>query len=255
MSRVLRLLVAYDGTRFCGWQRQENGPTIQAAIEDALRPFSGREVDGRVVAPTVFGAGRTDSGVHALGQVASVEIGTAHPVDVIRRALNVQLDRDIRVLQVTDAPEGFNARFDATGKTYRYRIATAEVVSPFTHRYVWHLPQPLDVDAMQAVTAGLLGRHDFSAFMSSGSDVTDAVRTLDRADLRVYDDELVFEVHGDGFLRHMVRAIVGTLVEVGTGRRDPATVRALVDSRDRSRAGETAPAQGLILVSVDYPSP
>src|SRR6187401_1663404 len=161
--RVLRLLVAYDGTRFCGWQRQENGPTIQAAIEDALLPFSDR--------PTVFGAGRTDSGVHALGQVASVQIGTDHSVDVIRRALNVTLDRDIRVLEVTDAAATFNARFDAIGKTYRYRIVTAELVSPFAHRYVWHLPQPLDVEAMQAATSALLGRHDFSTFMSTGSDV------------------------------------------------------------------------------------
>ena len=252
-SRVLRLVVAYDGSRFCGWQRQENGPTIQAAIEDALLPFSDREIDGRILPPTVFGAGRTDAGVHALGQVASVQIGTHHPVEAIQRALNVTLDRDIRVLQVTDAPDAFNARFDATGKTYRYRIATGEVVSPFAHRYVWHQPQPLDVEAMQSATPALLGRHDFSAFMSSGSDVTDTVRTLDRADLFVNGDELVFEVHGDGFLRHMVRAIVGTLVDVGTGRRDAGTVRALVDSRDRGHAGDTAPAQGLTLVSVDYP--
>ena len=247
MSRVLRLLVAYDGTRFCGWQRQENGPTIQAAIEDALRPFAER--------PTVFGAGRTDSGVHALGQVASVQIGTDHSTDIIRRALNVSLDRDIRVLEVAEAPEGFNARFDAIGKTYRYRIATGEIVSPFAHRYAWHLPQPLDVKAMHAATSALLGRHDFSAFMSSGSDVIDTVRTLDRADLRADDDELIFEVHGDGFLRHMVRAIVGTLVDVGAGRRDPATMHGLVDARDRAHAGDTAPAQGLTLVSVDYPSP
>lgn len=253
MSRVLRLLVAYDGSRYCGWQRQENGPTIQAALEDALLPFSDRKVDDRVVPPVVFGAGRTDAGVHALGQVASVEIGTSHPVEVIRRAVNVQLDRDIRVIDVSDAPEGFNARFDATGKTYRYRIATSEVVSPFAHRYVWHHPQPLDVAAMQAAAPALLGTHDFSAFMSSGSDVIDPVRTLDRAELLVSGDELVFEVHADGFLRHMVRAIVGTLADVGTGRRAPASLGDLVDSRDRGSAGDTAPAQGLVLVSVDYP--
>ena len=229
--RVLRLLVAYDGTRFCGWQRQENGPTIQAAIEDALLPFSDRTIGGQVVPPTVFGAGRTDAGVHALGQVASVQIGTQHPVESIRRALNVQLDRDIRVLEVTDAREGFNARFDAVGKTYRYRIATSEVVSPFAHRYVWHQPQPLDVKAMQAATPALVGRHDFSAFMSSGSDVLDTFRTVDRADLTVSGDELVFEVHGDGFLRHMVRAIVGTLVDIGTGRRDPGSVLPCYDGR------------------------
>lgn len=250
--RVLRLLVAYDGTRFCGWQRQDNGPTIQAAIEDALLPFSARREGDEVVPPTVFGAGRTDAGVHALGQVASVQVETPHPVDVLRRAINVKLDRDIRVLEVADAPEGFNARFDAIGKTYRYRMATGQVVSPFAHRYVWHQPQPLDVDAMQQAAAGLLGRHDFSVFMSAGSDVLDTVRTVDRAELVQRGDELVFEIHGDGFLRHMVRAIVGTLVDVGTGRRAPASIAELIASRDRGGAGDTAPAQGLTLVSVDY---
>lgn len=250
--RVLRLLVAYDGTRFCGWQRQDNGPTIQAAIEDALLPFSARREGDEVVPPTVFGAGRTDAGVHALGQVASVQVETPHPVDVLRRAINVKLDRDIRVLEVADAPEGFNARFDAIGKTYRYRMATGQVVSPFAHRYVWHQPQPLDVDAMQQAAAGLLGRHDFSVFMSAGSDVLDTVRTVDRAELVQRGDELVFEIHGDGFLRHMVRAIVGTLVDVGTGRRAPASIAELIASRDRGEAGDTAPAQGLTLVSVDY---
>ncbi len=241
--RVLRLLVAYDGTRFCGFQRQENGPTIQAAIEDALQPFTTRPV---------FGAGRTDAGVHALGQVASVECGTDHSVAVIRRALNVKLDRDIRVLEVVDAADGFNARFDAVGKTYRYRIATEEVVSPFAHRYLWQVAHPLDVAAMQTATSGLLGTHNFAVFMSSGSDVLDTVRTVDRADLRVRGDELVFEVHGNGFLRHMVRAIVGTLVEVGAGRRAPSSIAELIESRDRGQAGDTAPAQGLTLVSVDY---
>jgi len=250
--RVLRLVVAYDGTCFCGWQRQENGPTIQAALEDALLPFSDRRIGDEIVPPVMFGAGRTDAGVHALGQVASVQIGTQHSVDVIRRAINVQLDRDIRVLEVADAPEGFNARFDAIGKTYRYRIATSAVVSPFAHRFVWQVPQPLDVGAMRAALPALIGRHDFSAFMSSGSDVIDTVRTLDRAVLQSEGDELVFEVHGDGFLRHMVRAIVGTLVDVGAGRRDPATMGALVASKDRGQAGDTAPALGLALVSVDY---
>lgn len=250
--RVLRLLVAYDGTRFCGWQWQDNGPTIQAAIEDALLPFSARREGDEVVPPTVFGAGRTDAGVHALGQVASVQVETPHPVDVLRRAINVKLDRDIRVLEVADAPEEFNARFDAIGKTYRYRMATGQVVSPFAHRYVWHQPQPLDVDAMQQAAAGLLGRHDFSVFMSAGSDVLDTVRTVDRAELVQRGDELVFEIHGDGFLRHMVRAIVGTLVDVGTGRRAPASMAELIASRDRGEAGDTAPAQGLTLVSVDY---
>jgi tRNA pseudouridine38-40 synthase len=244
--RVLRLLVAYDGTRFQGWQRQDNGPSIQAAIEEAMVPFTGAP-------PTVFGAGRTDSGVHALGQVASFTCEIPHAVDKIHRALNVSLDRDIRVLAVADAPPEFNARFDALGKTYRYRIATGSVVSPFEHRYVWHQPERFDVPAMRLAAAAILGRHDFSVFKSAGSTVLDSVRTVDRLDLLEQEDELVVEVHGDGFLRHMVRAIVGTLMDVGAGRRDPASMAALMASRDRGQAGDTAPAQGLTLVSVDYP--
>lgn len=245
--RTLKLTVAYDGTRYCGWQRQDNGPTIQAALEDAFLPLLG-------VTPTVHGAGRTDAGVHALGQVASVEADTPHPAAAIQRALNIRLDPDIRVLTVEDAPVGFHARFDAIGKTYRYRLWTAAVTSPFAHRYVWHVPQRLDVVAMQAAAHALLGRHDFSAFQSAGSEVADAVRTLDRIDLRKEDDEVIVDVHGDGFLRHMVRAIVGTLVDVGAGRRDPVSTALLLASRDRGRAGDTAPAQGLTLVSVDYRS-
>ena len=244
----MKLTVAYDGTRFCGWQRQDNGPTIQAALEDAFQPLLG-------VTPTVHGAGRTDAGVHALGQVASVEAGTPHPAAAILRALNIRLDPDIRVLAVEEVPEGFHARFDAIGKTYRYRLWTAVVLSPFAHRYVWHVPHRLDVVAMQAAAHELLGRHDFSAFQSAGSEVANAVRTLNRIDLRKEDNELVVDMHGDGFLRHMVRAIVGTLVEVGAGRRGPDSMASLLASRDRGLAGDTAPAQGLTLVSVDYPEP
>lgn len=245
---TLKLTVAYDGTRFCGWQRQDNGPTIQAALEDAFLPLLG-------VTPVVHGAGRTDAGVHALGQVASVETDTPHPVAAIQRALNIRLDPDIRVLAVDAMPRGFHARFDAIGKTYRYRLATPAVVSPFAHRYVWHVPQRLDAAAMQAAAHQLLGRHDFSAFQSTGSEVADPIRTLSRIDVRRQDDELLVDVHGDGFLRHMVRAIVGTLVDVGAGRRAPASLPALLASRDRGQAGDTAPARGLTLVSVDYPEP
>lgn len=251
--RTLRLLIAYDGTRFQGWQRQENGPTIQAAIEDALAPLLGRSSGDPRRAPVVHGAGRTDAGVHALGQVASVDGETRLPADAIQRALNAQLDRDIRVLHVTDEAPGFNARFSATGKTYRYRLVTTLVVSPFAHRFVWHRPEPLDVPSMRQAAADIVGRHDFSAFKSSGSAVLDSVRTVDRLDIVETGDELVFEIHADGFLRHMVRAIVGTVVEVGTGRRAPLSMPTLLESLDRRQAGETAPAQGLALVSVDYP--
>lgn len=244
--RTLKLLIAYDGTAYAGWQRQTNAPTIQAAIEDAFIPLLGE-------APTVTGAGRTDTGVHALGQVASVRITTDLAVGAIRRALNVRLAPDIRVLAVDAAAPDFHARFAAVGKTYRYRIVTDEIVSPFDRWFVWHLPARLRLDAMRNAAAHLCGRHDFAVFQSAHSSVTETVRTITRLDLHPTQDGVIVEVHGDGFLRHMVRAIVGTLVDVGAGRRAPDAMPALLRSRSRHQAGDTAPASGLTLVSVDYP--
>ncbi len=243
--RTLKLVIAYDGTAYCGWQRQSNGPTIQAAIEDAFVPLLGE-------APTVTGAGRTDTGVHALGQVASVRITSDLNVDALRRALNVRLATDIRILTVEDTAPDFHARFAAVGKTYRYRIVTSEVVWPFNRWFVWHLPTCLNLDVIRAAAEHLCGRHDFAAFQSAHSSVTDTVRTITRIDIHPTGDGLSVEVHGDGFLRHMVRAIVGTLVDVGAGRRAPDSMPALLQSRAREQAGETAPASGLTLVSVDY---
>ena len=245
--RTLKCVIAYDGTAYAGWQRQTNAPTIQAAIEEAFVPLLGE-------APTVTGAGRTDTGVHSLGQVASVRVECAHDVNAIRRALNVRLAPDIRVVSVEDAAPEFHARFAATGKTYRYRIVTAEIVSPFDRWFVWHLPGRIQVEAMREAAAHCCGTHDFAAFQAAHSSVTDTVRTVTRVDLHPTGDGLIVEVHGDGFLRHMVRTMVGTLVDVGAGRRDPASIPALLRSGDRQRAGDTAPASGLTLVSVDYPA-
>lgn len=241
-----RLTIEYDGTGFAGWQRQANGPSIQAAIEEAVFGFSGETV-------RVHGAGRTDAGVHALGQVASVEVAFAHDTATLARALNAQLPEDVRVLAVEEAAPGFHARFSARSKSYRYCIRNGAVATPFERAYVWHVPQPLDVDAMRQAASRLLGRHDFSTFRSMGTDVPDAVRTLRISDvLGDAGSLLTYEVSGDGFLRHMVRAIVGTLVEVGRGWRDPEQMDALLQARDRARAGATAPPHGLFLVSVDY---
>lgn len=245
--RTLKCVIAYDGTAYRGWQRQANGPTIQAAIEDAFVPLLGE-------APTVTGAGRTDTGVHALGQVASVRVTCAHDAGAIRRALNVRLPQDIRILSVDDVGAEFHARFAAVGKTYRYRIVTAEVVSPFDRWFVWHSPQRLNLDAMREAAAHMCGRHDFASLQAAHSTVAGTVRTVTRVMLHPTGDGLQIEVHGDGFLRHMVRNMVGTLVDVGAGRRDPASIPALLKARDRSAAGDTAPASGLTLVSVDYPA-
>jgi len=253
--RTLKLTLSYDGTRLVGWQRQAAGDSVQGVLEDALARFEGRPV-------TVHGAGRTDAGVHALGQVASAEVSFAHDVSTLTRALNAQLPEDVRVLSVEEAAPGFHARFDARAKTYRYCIRNGALSSPFERAFVWHVPQPLDVDAMRQAASRLLGRHDFSAFRSIGTDVPDAMRSLHVSDMAEVPGAvpwlgdggalLTYEVSGDGFLRHMVRAIVGTLVEVGRGWRDPAQMDVLLQSKDRARAGATAPPQGLFLVRVVY---
>jgi tRNA pseudouridine38-40 synthase len=221
---------------------------------------------------TVHGAGRTDAGVHALGQVASARVETGLEAPVIRRALNAILPPDVRVTAVEDAARDFHARYSAIGKIYEYRIWQGEVQPPFARAWSWHRPRRLDAAAMDAGARALEGRHDFSAFQSSGGHVASAVRTVASARVRVdtpgpgatpWPDDLeagagrgclvVLRIEADGFLRHMVRAIVGALVDVGAQRRDPASVAALLASRSRAATGATAPPHGLVLVRVLYP--
>ena len=243
--RTLKLTIAYDGTRFVGWQRQGDGESIQRLIEQALSPFQDAGAG-------VHGAGRTDAGVHALGQVASARVTCSHDTATLVRALNARLPADIRVLAVEDAGPAFHARFSARGKTYRYQIRNAPIVSPFERLWVWHVPEPLSVAAMNAGAACLVGTHDFAAFRSTGTELASTVRTIVRSAWRDDDGLLVYEVAGDGFLRHMVRAIVGTLVEVGRGWRSADDVARLLAGGSRGDAGATAPPHGLFLVAVDY---
>lgn len=258
--RTLKLTLAYDGAPFVGWQRQPAGVSVQALVEEALAPLEGRTV-------AVIGAGRTDAGVHALGQVASCRVETRLDPERLRRALNARLPASVRVLCVEEAPAGFHARYWARAKTYAYRVLAGPVADPFLRALAWHVPQALDVGAMRAALAPLAGRHDFAAFQGAGSAVRDTVRTLLRVDLEettwegLFGDAppapeaarlLVWRLTGDGFLRHMVRNIVGTVVEVGLGRRQPGDMAALLAAGDRRRAGPTAPAHGLTLVSVEY---
>ncbi|MCA1584017.1 MAG: tRNA pseudouridine(38-40) synthase TruA [Acidobacteria bacterium] len=262
MLRVLRLTIAYDGGGFAGWQRQPEVRTVQAVVEDACVPLAGRPV-------TVIGAGRTDAGVHAAGQVASVVWPSSRPLDEVQRALNATLPPDVRVLAVVDAPLQFDARRDARRKTYRYAIWHGRSLPPLARGLAWHVSAPLDVDAMRTAAAHLVGRHDFAAFQSAGGSVSTTIRELlssSWAEVSAAADPLSmlahlsddgsrllrYDVTGTGFLRHMVRAIVGTVVDVGRGRRQVADVARILASKDRGQAGKRAPAHGLTLWSVDY---
>jgi tRNA pseudouridine38-40 synthase len=244
--RTLKITIAYDGTNYVGWQRQAAGVSIQQLMEEACAPLAGG------VPLAVAGAGRTDAGVHALGQVASLRLHTALPPDTLQRAINFRLPADVRVLAVEDAPAAFHARFAATGKCYRYRIAVAPVLPPFDRWFVHHAPEARDLDAMRRAAAGLIGRHDFASFHSADGDATDTTRTVRRLDVCPRSGEVALEIEGDGFLRHMVRAIAGTLIEVAAGRRSADAMSGILAARDRRAAGRTAPARGLTLVSVSY---
>lgn len=240
-----KVIIQYDGTNYHGWQIQPNGRTVQGELTRALSILDHRPV-------TVYGAGRTDAGVHAEAQVANFFVERDFELRWLRDAINGNLDRDIRVLGAEFVSDAFNARYSATRKTYRYRIWTGDVVSPFFYRYVHHFRAGLDTGEMERAAASLLGTHDFGAFTVVNSDVQDHVRTLSRLDIEQEPDEVSIIVSADGFLRYMVRSIVGTLIEVGRGKRTAASVAATIQSRDRANAGPSAPANGLTLVCVDY---
>jgi tRNA pseudouridine38-40 synthase len=252
--RTLKITVAYDGTRFVGWQRQAAGESIQGLLEAVLARIEGAPL-------SVQGAGRTDAGVHAQGQVASIRVACLHDTDTLTRAVNARLPIDVRVVSIDEAEDGFHARFSARAKHYRYQIERRPIASPFERAYAWHVPGPLNLDAMRVSASALVGMHDFAAFQSAGSETQGTVRTVTRSDLTLGEPAgemhaspplLVYDVVGDGFLRHMVRAIVGTLVEVGRGRRTPESVASLLRGGTRQDAGRTAPPHGLFLVRVIY---
>ena len=247
--RHIRLVVEYDGTSLCGWQRQANGPTVQGHLEAALARLLAHEV-------SVVGASRTDAGVHARGQVASFRTERAIPLHGIRRGLNSLLPPAIAIAEASEAGDDFHPRFSATGKHYRYLLLTRSERAPRWRDRAWHLQRVLDLAAMRHAAAALIGEHDFAAFRAAGCTAKRTVRRIDEiaiAEAGSEDPWLVgVDVRGNAFLRNMVRIVVGTLVEVGTGRRPAEQVAEILASRDRTRAGITAPAHGLELVSVRY---
>jgi tRNA pseudouridine38-40 synthase len=239
------LVVEYDGTDFAGWQRQDGQSTVQGCLEKALQAMTGQAL-------IVRGAGRTDAGVHAEGQVASVEVASRIPTLGFLRGLNTHLPPEIAVLDVADMPAGFNARHDARGKIYRYLVWNHPVRSPRHARRSWHVYDPLDTQAMRDAAARLLGEHDYRGFRSSDCDRTNTIRIIRRFDVRRDGVLVSFEVEGTAFLRNMVRILAGTLVAVGKGKMTPDQVSAVLASGDRTKAGVTAPACGLTLVRVIY---
>jgi tRNA pseudouridine38-40 synthase len=247
--RFLKLTLSYDGTGFFGWQSQPGRPTIQGEIEKALRQITGE-------ATSAVASGRTDAGVHALGQAVSVRTHSPMPCDILQRALAANLPDNIGVIEVRDAPEGFHAIRDAISKRYRYVIDDGDVGDVFVRRYAWRIPRRLDDLAMHESAQALLGKHDFSSFEAAGAERQSSVRTI--GDIFVArraeqgGERVVFEVEADGFLYHMVRNIVGVLVKVGRGREDVRWPAAVLAAKSRLAAANTAPARGLFLVSVRY---
>lgn len=245
--RNVRALIAYDGSKFFGWQRQAGFQSVQESLEQALTALTGERI-------AVHGSGRTDTGVHALGQVASFRTATALTDDRLRHGLNFHLRGPIAVRRLETASDDFHARFSATGKRYLYAIETTRFRSPFSVGRAHWTPLALDLARMREAGRRLVGRHDFSAFATAGSPRASNVRTLRSLHWIVRRERLALVVEGDGFLYNMVRTIAGTLIEVGRGAMEPADVDAILESRDRRRAGPTAPAEGLYLVSVLYPT-
>jgi tRNA pseudouridine38-40 synthase len=248
-ARWLKLTLAYDGGAYAGWQVQPGKLTVQGTLEATWQRLTQESL--RITA-----AGRTDAGVHALGQVVGLSTETRLTNDDLHRGLNALLPSDIAVVTVEGAPENFHATYDAVGKRYRYHIHNGRAPSVFDRHYAWHFPQPLDAAAMHAAGQGLVGRHDFSSFETAGSERPDSVRTVRELIVARNNGEnaerIIIEVRGDGFLYNMVRTIVGTLVEVGVGKQGTAWPAEVLAARDRRKAGQTAPPHGLFLVQVDY---
>lgn len=241
------LTLEYDGTPFVGWQRQENGLSVQQVLEEAAAMLN----EG--TPPQATAAGRTDAGVHAEGQVAQLDLARAIAPDKLREALNYHTKpHPVAVLRAALAPAGWNARFSAIHRGYRYRILNRRARPALDAGRVWHIPHRLDAGAMHAAAQALLGKHDFSAFRAAACQAKSPLRTLDRLAVSRQGDEVVVEAEARSFLHHQVRNLVGTLAEVGLGKRGEAWPRRVLDSADRTQAGMTAPAEGLVFAFVRY---
>ncbi|RMF89714.1 MAG: tRNA pseudouridine(38-40) synthase TruA [Nitrospinota bacterium] len=243
--RNIKMTLEYDGTAYHGWQIQQEQPTIQQVVEEALSTI--------LNTPTrVFASGRTDAGVHALAQVAHFRTESPIPLPSLLRGVNSLLPPDIAVKEMVEVPDDFHARYSARGKIYKYQILTGPLPSAFLHRYAWHIPRPLDLSAMEKAARLLEGTHDFTSFRGRKCMAPSPVRTISRIWFSSSPPLLTIFFQANAFLKHMVRNLVGTLVEVGLGKRAPTDIPRILAGRDRRLAGRTAPPQGLFLVKVLY---
>jgi tRNA pseudouridine38-40 synthase len=251
MLRNFKIVLAYDGTDFCGWQIQADVATIQGVLSDAILRITGKQVLPQ-------GSGRTDAGVHALGQVASFAIESPIPAQNLLLALNDKLPSAIRCLSIEEVATNFHARHSARAKTYEYRLFRGAICSPFLARYIHHYPYPLDEQAMKDAALEIIGDHDFTSFAAvdpeRGKDDEErsSVRTIFQSEFLIDGEELIYRVRGNGFLHHMVRNLVGTFLLVGKGTLTAESIRKIIAAKNRSLAGPTAPANGLFLMSVEY---
>ena len=246
MYKNILLKIEYDGTDFCGWQIQPDVPTVQGEIKKAINTLCGYEAE-------INGTSRTDAGVHAMGQMASFEGDIKIPTERLAYALNNLLPGSIRIKEALEKPTGFHARFDAKAKKYIYRIKNCSQRDPFKRNFYYFVEKPLDLHAMQKAAVYIEGKHDFKCFQAAGSTEKETtVRTVENLSIRKEADEIIIEITGDGFLYNMVRIITGTLVDVGHGKISPLEMPLIINSKDRKKAGHTAPPQGLYLAEVYY---
>jgi len=241
----VKILLEYDGTAYCGWQRQKNALSIQEVLETAISTITGEKVN-------VIGSGRTDAGVHALSQVANFKTNTRIPIDKLPYAINSKLPEDIVVKHAEQVAEDFHARFCAKSKIYTYTIYNSKFPSPLLRKYSYFYSKPLDINAMKRAAEKLVGIHDFKAFMASGRPVKSTVRHLQRLEVVQNGDIVKLEIQANGFLYNMARIIAGTLLDVGIGKKDADEMTSIIKSKDRNCAGKTLPPEGLCLVKVIY---
>ncbi|NMC57215.1 MAG: tRNA pseudouridine(38-40) synthase TruA [Eubacteriaceae bacterium] len=243
--RNIQLIIEYDGSNYCGWQRQNNGISIQQKIEEALEIISGEKL-------SITGAGRTDAGVHAYAQSANFYTESKIPIDKFPFAVNSALPSDIAVIKAYERDESFNSRYSAIEKTYIYKIYNRRIPSPFYARYAYHCPVDINIEKMIMASKQIIGKHDFTSFMATGGQVKSTVRDVYDIDIYKEGDIITISVRGNGFLYNMVRIISGTLLYAGIGKIDPSDIEKIIDSKDRTLAGITLPACGLYLKEIVY---